>query len=331
MKLLVPILAAVSMLSIAASSPTLTIPVKVDSYSGTGGATISPDGKTVVYVGAINQLKKVNVDSGAEQPIRLATGENISDPRISPDGKKLLFTESDGETSYYQFRIMIANMDGSGLKQLTPDSRPGPKLWRTYQYCCAKFSPDGSQIALQRGNLYDHTTENDVMVVHPDGTDLRAVTGGDVQGWEPTGKGFYLVHHSWNPHDGDSDSMFLYDFATKKASKMNIDSDDISNLLGRINGGFAVDKQVGWLNMLPITDSAVGKASVLPIPTMLQLSDEQVRGLVNKNSPQDKSPKRSLPKALILNHVSSDTSGKTLLLRYGGGYNGGEVIQVIQN
>ncbi|HTY55421.1 MAG TPA: hypothetical protein VMB26_09485, partial [Candidatus Binataceae bacterium] len=138
---LVALLAVASLLMIAASGvPIRTITVM--NPAG-GGATISRDGKTLIYIGNPKTIRlgpapeckgcervndmlihKVDLANGTDQVINTSadlSGADVYDPGLSPDGNKLLFGVTWGSNEYYQQSIDIMNIDGTGLKTLTPD------------------------------------------------------------------------------------------------------------------------------------------------------------------------------------------------------------------
>lgn len=90
------------------------------------------------------------------------TQEPISDPAISPDTKRLVFTvNGDGLTDGPS--IYVANTDGTGLQRLAPGSNP-------------QWSPDGAWIAYV--SVPADTGCSGVRLMAPDGTDDHPVAQG---------------------------------------------------------------------------------------------------------------------------------------------------------
>lgn len=99
-----------------------------------GGAALSPDGTTLVYVGEDDGLHAVSVGTGDMRPVLknkdAGTGGGVfSSPSFSPDGTQIIFSASGG-TMYYPSDIYSVHLDGSGLTRLThskeidPEHRP---------------------------------------------------------------------------------------------------------------------------------------------------------------------------------------------------------------
>jgi Tol biopolymer transport system component len=92
----------------------------------------------------------------------VTTQEPISDPAISPDGKRLVFTvNGDGLTDGPS--IYVANVDGTGLQRLAPGSNPD-------------WSADGAWIAYV--SVPADTGCSGVRLMAPDGSDDHPVAQG---------------------------------------------------------------------------------------------------------------------------------------------------------
>lgn len=136
------------------------------------------DGQTIVFSLANDAVGKavaarVSVNGG---PIREVA--DARDAHVSPDGQRVVFTKKSGNA----FPVFVVNIDGSGLKQLTPDApndlgAVGPV-----------FSPDGRQIAYvgQVGQSLE------LFVCDADGKNIRQITRlGQMStspAWSPDGK-----------------------------------------------------------------------------------------------------------------------------------------------
>jgi Tol biopolymer transport system component len=104
----------------------------------------------------------------------------VSDPQISPDGKKIAFVRShiDEKTKEYRSHIYLVPTDGGPARQFTS----GPKADTT-----PRWSPDGSKLAF----ISDRGSERQIHVMPVSGgeavqvTKMRYGAGGPV--WSPDG------------------------------------------------------------------------------------------------------------------------------------------------
>jgi hypothetical protein len=79
----------------------------------------------------------------------------------SPNGKRLVITRAS-ETTY---EIDTVKLDGSGLKQITPDGMD-------FNFCNGSWSPQGNEIVFS-ANVPNGDYHSSAWVVHSDGTGLR--------------------------------------------------------------------------------------------------------------------------------------------------------------
>lgn len=122
--------------------------VKIDTTPAlmVGMASVSPDGKWIAaaaqpreghsYDQRANRIWLIGVD-GYAHPL-IAGPHRGRAPTWSPDGSRIVFESSQGSPHPAFYAVFIANVDGSGLKQLTPFDR-------NTQH--PVFSPDGKWIA----------------------------------------------------------------------------------------------------------------------------------------------------------------------------------------
>jgi Tol biopolymer transport system component len=108
-------------------------PITVDGRSFTG--SWSPDGSSIVYASSAAasetyDIWMVRADGSDAHPI-LDSGGNDLDPRLSPDGERVLF--SSDRTGNYD--VWVARVDGSGERSLTPRERATDRA--------LGWSPDG--------------------------------------------------------------------------------------------------------------------------------------------------------------------------------------------
>jgi Tol biopolymer transport system component len=111
-----------------------------------GMASVSPDGK---WIAAAAQPREGRPYDQRANQIWLISGDGHAHPLItyphqgrapawSPDGSRIVFESNQGSSRAAFYATFIANVDGSGLKQLTPFDR-------NTQH--PVFSPDGKWIA----------------------------------------------------------------------------------------------------------------------------------------------------------------------------------------
>jgi serine/threonine protein kinase len=98
------------------------------------GGTCTPDGNTIFFVRWQNGGNLMRFSMGAGAPVAMA-GTLASWPRISPDGKQIVFSQLVGEGANQKFQFVIQNVDGgpplkilpapitSGNPQWAPDSK----------------------------------------------------------------------------------------------------------------------------------------------------------------------------------------------------------------
>lgn len=111
-----------------------------------GMAAVSPDGKWIVaaaqpregrpYDQRANQIWLIG-DDGHAHPL-IASPHQGRAPSWSPDGRRIVFESNQGSPRPAFYAMFMANVDGSGLRQLTPFNR-------NTQH--PVFSPDGKWIA----------------------------------------------------------------------------------------------------------------------------------------------------------------------------------------
>ena len=112
--------------------------------------------------------------SDGGDPVRLTTypfGANCNAcdaaADVAPDGSRFVFLrfrrENAANFREEQVALFVENLDGTGLRQLTPYGLAQP-----HEFASARWSPDGQDIISE-------TTQGRLFVVHPDGSDLRMI------------------------------------------------------------------------------------------------------------------------------------------------------------
>jgi Tol biopolymer transport system component/predicted Ser/Thr protein kinase len=155
--------------------------IRLDSRSGrvlgepetvtTGGAgarehfSFSKDGKSLVYVEALNRLnlRKIRFDGSGEiatgEPIAITQGTRWDTlPNVSPDGEWVAFSSADKQEDIY-----VVRNDGTELRQLTNDP---------FKDRLPRWSPDGTQIAFYSNRNGGYA----IWTIHPDGSGLQKRT-----------------------------------------------------------------------------------------------------------------------------------------------------------
>jgi hypothetical protein len=156
------------------------------------GATLSPDGRTVVFAGELGPdggLYRVDVDGGEPElllaPQRRyieALGKTVRtlilSPAFSPDGSQIVYIDGMGDHSN---AVWVVGADGEGAHQIleladhTPSGQAGHVLGM-------QWSPTGDRIAL---GMFGEP----ILTFAPDGSDVtQAISSGLYPWWSPDGR-----------------------------------------------------------------------------------------------------------------------------------------------
>ncbi|HJQ50974.1 MAG TPA: hypothetical protein VJ838_10720 [Gaiellaceae bacterium] len=167
----------------------------------------SPDGSRLACEGfgqtdgSLNGVYTVRSSDGGD--LQRVTSEPNGDDcpsDYSPDGKRLVVTRAS-DTSY---EIDTVKLDGSGLKEITPDGTD-------FDFCTGSWSPQGNEI-LYSAHVPD-TDRSTIWAVHSDGTGTREIPipgcGGNRSDstsigcsnpvWSPDGQKIMFVRHTLQP------------------------------------------------------------------------------------------------------------------------------------
>jgi Tol biopolymer transport system component len=135
--------------------------------------------------------------SDGGDPVRLITSPHnilLDLPTdISPDGKQFVFLRyrQPNTDPTQQVALFVANMDGSGVQQITPYG-----LARAQEFASAQWSPDGLKIISENhfGRLF---------IVHPDGRGLTPIH------LQPGTGNYFAFQPHWSP-DGSRILFSMY-------------------------------------------------------------------------------------------------------------------------
>ncbi len=137
----------------------------------------------------------------------------------SPDSRRIAFTAHRDE----KWNIYVVNADGSGLANLTNNSRD-------INYEDLAWSPDGKRIAFVAND-----EQWDLYVMTPDGTGLTNLTNS-----QPKQHQFYNTP-SWSP-DGKRIAFTSGSLGVQDVYVMNADGSGITNITGAPSGGYDAEE-----------------------------------------------------------------------------------------
>lgn len=141
------------------------IPITQTSTTGEFSPSFSNDGSVVVYQsnsGANGEIWVKNTKTNES----ILIGKGMQ-PKISPDGKKVVFARYKTTGWDSPSSIWTMNIDGTDVAQLTnnPDERAFMPAW----------SPDGKKI-IYSSTIKGKKKDNDLYIINSDGTGLMQIT-----------------------------------------------------------------------------------------------------------------------------------------------------------
>jgi hypothetical protein len=202
-----------------------------DMPSASSYATLSPDGKSVIYTNnktGSTELYELNLGSGKTKQLTKMKSE-VGSPEISPDNKFILFNKKVSNNT----QVWIMNRDGSDPHQLY--SFPGKDAHD------AIWSPDGSQVlfAFGRGD------SNQLYIMGSDGRDPHLVNNSiDTRGRSDWSINNLIVFDMGGP--------FQHDVYLMKSNGSDLHK--ISNGNNSQGASFSPDGQ--WIALTAYTDTA---------------------------------------------------------------------------
>lgn len=203
-----------------------------DTASGNSYASLSPDGKYVIFVGKPNdstEILELNLESGdIEQLTDL--GASLGAPEISPDNRSILFTYRGGNQAA---QLWIMDRDGGHPREFY--SASGKDVHD------ATWSPDGSQVlfAMGRGE------NNQLYITDNNGREPRLINSAiDTRG-----------HSDWSVKDlitFDMGGSFMHDIYT-----MNLDGKNLQKITNGDNSqGQSFSPDGEWIALTAYTNVA---------------------------------------------------------------------------
>jgi len=160
-------------------------PVSTSDLTYEADARWSPDGQSLAFFHMVtDDIYDIGITKTDGSDLRLllngqAQVLGVEPPAWSPDGKQIAFEAADA--NYNQAGLFVANLDGSGLHQLTQSANDQSVRW----------SPDGTRLAYTQWNGLGVGFRFKLMVSNADGSNPQALTT-DVRDyyptWSPNGK-----------------------------------------------------------------------------------------------------------------------------------------------
>jgi TolB protein len=124
-----------------------------------------PDGKALLVSSQRGTLAKVDLATGAEEPLRLPM-QGTYDAALSPDGSKIAFSMSPAQARDNN-EVFVVGADGTGLRKLTRIAGLQDE---------PAWSADGRWIYFHAGE--GSSDDHDIVRIAPDGTGQEQLTAG---------------------------------------------------------------------------------------------------------------------------------------------------------
>ncbi len=172
-----------------------------------GDASISPDGRLVVYTSSGAErpptgLYLVDADGGPSQLLVDSGGTTLLAPVFSPDGSRIAYVDWRGEYPG-RHRVWVVNADGSDAHAIVVDA-----VLNGAAVSGLAWSPTGDAIAvgMLRTDSTGQVTEASVFTFAPDGSRFtRVVENGVNPTWSPDGSRIAFSRYRRGDFDASGD------------------------------------------------------------------------------------------------------------------------------
>jgi TolB protein len=172
----------------------------------------SPDNSLITFISYKTGKPEINIYSyldGSRLPFPVFNSLT-SNPRISPDGNRLVFAMRDTRGN---IDIYTSKLDGSDRRNLTNSTAVNSTpIWS---------SPSGSQIAF----ISNRDGMPQIYICDADGANVRRIVkeGGDADwpAWSPDGR--WIAFH-WKPHMAENYDIYIADAATGQIRQLTSES-----------------------------------------------------------------------------------------------------------
>lgn len=172
----------------------------------------SPDNSLLTFISYKTNKPEINLYSyldGSRLPFPVFNSMT-SNPRISPDGKRMVFALSDARGN---IDIYVSKLDGTDRRNITNSSAiNSTPTWS---------SPSGSQIAFVSNR--DGTAQ--IYICDADGANLRRIPkeGGETDwpAWSPDGR--WIAFH-WKPRMAENFDIYIAEVATGQIRQLTSES-----------------------------------------------------------------------------------------------------------
>ncbi|MBB6048432.1 TolB family protein [Armatimonas rosea] len=174
---------------------------------------VSPDGRKLVYTRTAASFDMdiyvCNIDGTGER--QLTSGGTLSEtkPCWSPDGRKILYSQSNLSSVFT--KLMIMEADGSGKHAITEDSFT---VHDRINFSSGKWSPDGSKIVAIGYTTIGTMASYQIYTLNADGTSPRQLTTEALLHanpcWSPDGRKILYVKQMGGASTAKTD-IFLMD------------------------------------------------------------------------------------------------------------------------
>jgi Tol biopolymer transport system component len=144
------------------------------------GATISPDGSRVVFMGT-RGLYSIDAQSGRRT---LLSSDDVLEgwPTFSPDGTQIAYLKGVEGIDYHN-RVWVMDADGSDAHQIVAEDRIPTRIASGLAW-----SPAGDRIALGLWGVRGNRSTSVIYTFAPDGSGLtRVINDGIMPYWSPDG------------------------------------------------------------------------------------------------------------------------------------------------